>query len=293
MQKKIIALVLALLLFVPAGALAQVEKHVILDEALALLEEGNIFLRRYNEITGSEIEAAFPLGVPYHFGGKTKEHLFGSYPEYRQMYPWNGNNGQDKSRLHIMGLDCSGYMNYVFEEAGYGEIGKLSEIMLEEEHKKKYLYSFKEGMNAPSDWEELARSLQVGDLLIASHPSRHVMIYIGTLADFGFVPGEYPELDAYLHYPLMIHSGDNPQVRDRFDELIRTNPRYEQAASTCGGVAVSILGIPVENAPKLGNVGKVHFHGYVIDEGKTHLYIWDFATVTTYAWYRPTAPAAN
>ena len=45
------------------------EASPLLDSALSLLEEGNFFTARYNEITGSDVQAVFPLGVPYLWGG--------------------------------------------------------------------------------------------------------------------------------------------------------------------------------------------------------------------------------
>ena len=70
--KKTAALLLALLtaaaFWLPHAARA--DRYRVLDAALSMLEEGNPFLVHYNEDTGAEIEARFPLGCPYFWGGR-------------------------------------------------------------------------------------------------------------------------------------------------------------------------------------------------------------------------------
>ena len=68
-MKRIVALLLLLVMMGTAAA-AEVEASPVLDAAFSMLEAGNPFLTRYNELTGSGVEAVFELGAPYFFGGK-------------------------------------------------------------------------------------------------------------------------------------------------------------------------------------------------------------------------------
>ena len=66
---KLIALLASvLLLMLPSFGYADHSRF--LDAALSMLEEGNPFLVRYNEDTDAGIEARFPLGCPYFWGGR-------------------------------------------------------------------------------------------------------------------------------------------------------------------------------------------------------------------------------
>ena len=49
---------------------AEVERSPFLDAAFSCLEKAKSSQRRYNEITGAEVESIFDLGIPYYFGGK-------------------------------------------------------------------------------------------------------------------------------------------------------------------------------------------------------------------------------
>ena len=70
--KKTAALLLALLtaaaFWLPSAARA--DRYRVLDAALSMLEEGNPFLARYNAENHADIQARFPLGCPYFWGGR-------------------------------------------------------------------------------------------------------------------------------------------------------------------------------------------------------------------------------
>lgn len=288
MLRRFAALMCALLLLLPAGALAQVERDPLLDESIRLLEEGNLFIERYNQLTGAEIEPLFPLGIPYFFGGdiKREELMLDSYPEYRQMKSWVTDGGYSKDNTYLVGLDCSGFTDYVHVKAGHGSIGNLRDVFSNPAHRPHFLYTHKEGQNIPGDWEEVARCLQLGDVVVAFHPARHLMMYIGTLADFGFTAEDVPLLADYLHYPLVIHSGGNPLIKERFAELIRTNKRYGACTPPDGGVQVSILGVPTSLGEKIGMTSSGMLYGFWLNE-TTSMTIFDWNTVGVYVWYRP------
>ena len=94
------------------------------------------------------------------------------------------------------------------------------------EFKNNYLFTHREGQQMPP-FEQMKDTLQVGDLFAMKHPYstyRHIMMYIGTLRDFGFTPEETPELAPYLDYPLVAHCGTHPQYGERFQRFIDTHP---------------------------------------------------------------------
>ena len=64
------AALLAAVLLLPCGTgRAQREPSDLIEAAFELLEDGNPFVRRYEEQTGRKIEPLFPYGVPYFYGG--------------------------------------------------------------------------------------------------------------------------------------------------------------------------------------------------------------------------------
>ena len=90
-MKKLTALLVLVLTMVLSilPAQAEVERSKLLDAAFSMLEEGNDFVRRYNEMTGAEVAATFVDGCPYFFGGKaddetTLTRLFSRAPLYRR-----------------------------------------------------------------------------------------------------------------------------------------------------------------------------------------------------------------
>lgn len=56
-------------------AQAEVERFPFQDAAFNCLEKAKSSQRRYNEITGDEVESIFELGIPYYFGGKYMERI--------------------------------------------------------------------------------------------------------------------------------------------------------------------------------------------------------------------------
>lgn len=288
MLRKIAALCCAMLmLFSVTTAHGQVERHALLDEGFRLLEKGNIFIDRYNRETGAAVEPLFELGIPYFFGGgiQIEDIMLASYPEYRQMKAWVTDGGYSVDKTYLVGLDCSGFTNYLYEKAGLGELGNLRDVFSNPAHREHFLYTHKEGQNLPADWEEAARCLKVGDVVVAFHPARHLMMYIGTLTDYGFTAEELPLLADYLHYPLVIHCGSNPLVKERFANLIRTTERYKGCTPPDGGTQVSILGVPTSLGEEMGLANGGMQYGFWLDEN-TSMTIFNWDTVGVYVWYR-------
>ena len=128
-------------------------------------------------------------------------------------------------------------------------------------------------------------------MLIIKHETakyRHIMMYIGTLRDFGYTAEEEPALEAYLDYPLVIHCGLSPFYGERFQKLIDENPeKYGKATTTDGGVAVSIVGPKAEDAPEHGHVQNTDYAWFRMNDGGYQLTVIDMSDVRRYCWYRP------
>lgn len=288
-MKKIVAFCLAMLLLCGSvPSLAEVERSPILDAAFSLLEKDNIFLRRYNEITGAQVEALFELGVPYIFGGKNPELFMSKYPEYATRDCWEQTKFYRKGKKYIFGMDCAGYTQWIHQQVGKPAHDTLDQMILKWDYERKgnHLYNHRKGHEMPP-YNELKDHLIVGDLLVGKLSARHIMMYIGTLADYGFTAEEVPELADYLDYPLVIHCGPSPVYGARFEKLIQENPeRYGNCSTTNGGVEVSIIGVPLDAAPYHEHVQINDFDYFLIDDGNYLLTIWNLPACTSFCWFR-------
>lgn len=293
MMKRLRSLMLVLMLVVllmPA-AQAEVQRNPILDTALACLEEDNIFLRRYNALTGAEIGPLFPAGVPYVFGGQDAEKMLAAYPDYATRRCLETTRFYRAGAYYLDGFDCSGFCRYVYAQNGLGTIDTLSNMSLKYKYYPKelggdgsHLFNHHTGM---PPYEQLHETLRVGDLLVSDPRARHIMMYIGTLRDFGFTEEELgEELTPYIDYPLVIHCGPNPMYGERIQAVIDGNPIYSGCVTTDGGVSVSIVGIAVEDAPCQVHTGITDFGYFPMDDGKYFLTVWDLEVCSTYCWFR-------
>lgn len=290
MMKKVILVILAvtmLMTVLPAGA--EVERSAFLDAAFQCLEKDNIFQRRYNEITGAEVTSIFDLGIPYYFGGRYMERMTSRAPEYSKYKCWETTKFYRKDSFYIDGFDCSGFTQWVYAQAGMPAHDSLSNMILKWEYQRNgnHIYNHREGYEMPP-YDQLKDTLQVGDLLVAKDGARHIMMYIGTLADYGFTAEEVPQLADYLDYPLVIHCGPSPVYGARFQEYLdnQEDPYYNNVKTTNGGVEVSILGIPMEDAPIQERVQITDYSYFLIDDGNYPLTIWDLPSCTSFCWFR-------
>jgi len=297
MLKRIIALILTLtaLSAFSLPALAEVEQSPVLDAAFSMLEKGNPFLERYNTITGAGVEARFELGMPYFFGGKHDQMLkgeqliFSREPEYAKRVIWEQTRFYDKGKEYLYGFDCSGFTQWVFSEAGWPEHPALDAMVNQwaKYAKNHHVFSHRKGMEMPA-WDQLAASLQVGDLLAGKNRSRHVMMFIGTLRDFGYTAEEVPELAPYLDYALVIHCGPSPMYGPRMQQYLderADDPYYQGVLIPDGGVAVSIIGVDYADAPFHGFDGITDFAWFELPGGY-QLTLWDLPACTSFCWFR-------
>ena len=289
-MKRFFALALALLcLGSLCAASAEVERSPFLDHAFTALEKGNIFMERYNALTGAGVEAKFELGVPYLFGGTAAGGVFRQWPEYAKRECWQNSQFFVEGQIYVNGFDCAGFTRWIYSQCGLPEHDTLSNLSLHwGDYGENYLYSQRAGHQLPP-YEELSATLRVGDLFIMKPLDatyRHVMMFIGTLRDYGFTAEEVPELAAYLDYPLVIHCGTHPQYGERFQRFIDSHPeKYGNCLTTDGGVQVSILGVPLEQAPCHAHVQNTDFAWFGLPDGSIMTALNVFG-LSSYCWYR-------
>ena len=294
MLKRILILLLALL-SVGTAALAEVEKSPVLDAAFSMLEAGNPFLTRYNELTGSQVEPVFELGAPYFFGGKHDfmtngtPHMYLRLPGYAKRKCWETTHFYRKNAEYLYGFDCSGFTQWVYSELGWDEHPPLDQMILNygKYGKLNHIFSHRKGKEMPA-WDELASYLLPGDLLVGKlHGARHVMMFCGTLRDFGYTAEEAPELAPYLDYALVIHCGPNFAYTTRIQGWLdaQDDPYYEGVLTTDGGVAVSIIGVPFDDAPNHAFEGITDYAWFDLPDGYK-LTIWDLPACTSFCWFR-------
>lgn len=280
-MKRLIAVFLCLMTLVPVAS-AELEQSKYLDAAFTLIEEGNIFLERYNEITGATVEAKYPDGVPYFFGGNNYDLL------YTTRKCWETTKFYRKDSRYIYGFDCSGYTRWINSVTGREKHPTLQDMILNYgKYGQYHVYSKRNEQEIPA-YDQLQYTLKVGDFLVAKRGARHIMMYIGTPRDYGFTAENAPEIAEYLDYPLVIHCGSNPFYGERFTRLIAENEEYKRlnCLTTNGGVCVSILGVPAEKMPHTTTVQNVEYKYFLIDEDNYMLTLWDLEPATSFVWYR-------
>ena len=302
MMKRLIALLLAIMSLSSLCVYAEgddenaglVKRDPLLDAAFSMLEAGNPILEAYNEITGAGIEPIFEYGLPYFFGGtydykiNNQELLFSRAPEYAKRSCWEQTKFYDKNKVYLYGLDCSGYTRWIYNEVGWPRHDKPSAMIIKYGmyEKNNHVYSHRKGKEMPP-YGELAATLQLGDLLVAKEGARHVMMFIGTLRDYGYTAETAPELAEYLDYTLVIHSGPNPEYGPRMQKYLdehADDEYYKNVKIPNGGVSVSIIGAPVEKAPHQVEDSNVLYHYFDLDGYK--LTIWDLEAATSFCWFR-------
>ena len=292
---------------------AQIARNPYLDIALSCLEKDNLILTRYNEITGADIQPMLETGMPYYFGGQDYSRLLtvGSV--------WETTRYGIKGQKYVYGFDCVGYVRYIQTQMGDELIPSLSDMILKRtgqykdyvlteiaeitapfslswnsdavvvsagkrlKKPKKYL-GFEEEQAA---YKQVAELLEIGDLFTANHGGRHVMIYIGTLREYGYTAEEAGELGSYLDYPLFINCVWNPDYVERMEKYIADNGL--KALPNKGGVCITIVGPRTEDAPHMiADTERVQRpkNFYYFELEGYHLSLLDLSDATSYVWWR-------
>lgn len=227
------------------------ERNPFLDQAFTMVEEGNPFQARYNLLTGADTKSILPLGVPYFWGGRNYLTMTERLPLYTVREAWiSSRTYYQKGTVYLYGLDCVGFVKTVCDLAGVPVSGSLTgRAAAEFCEAGKHVYC-SDVHPLPEDWREAARGMQPGDVMVVHHPNTHVMMYMGTLRQYGYTGEQLPALAKYLDYPLMIQSGENPASYLRFRSMIGTSPDGRTAGATPphGGAGVCILGVDPEDA---------------------------------------------
>lgn len=273
MKRILVFLVLAsLLLTSPLAALAELERKPELDAAFSMIEEGNIFLERYNQLTGADIKAVYPYGLPYFFGGKNTNYLM------TVRNPLETTRYYNPSRRYVYGFDCSGFTNWINSEVGKPKHDSLSKMILSYH---KYGKNHLDIKSLPYD--QLHQHLQVGDFLVAKVRARHIMMYIGTLADYGFTAENAPAMKDYLNHPLVIHDGPNFYYPERYEKYI-AEKGLKNTTTTNGGVMISIIGVPEKDMPLTTESNRETYFYFEVEGYPVTLY--DLNKATSYVWFR-------
>ena len=239
-MRKGLALLLALLLWAqPAPAL---ERSPVLDAALSMLEEGNVFLRQYNALTGAGIEARFPLGCPYFWGGRSEDMLL------HWISPWQDTSAYfQKGRIYLYGFDCAGFTMWALEQAGLPRHPGTAKLLKDPRWAELEIPGA-----AEASGEARAALLRPGDLVVMRHTSgvHHVALYIGTLKEYGWTEENLPaELAPYAGYPLLIHCAGSAEYYERYERWLEDNVE-QRVYPPDGGVIVTLLDAPPEAAPR-------------------------------------------
>lgn len=213
----------------------RIEAQKFLNAAFSMLEEGNPIVNAYNANCGGAAFPKYQYGAPYLFAGMNVSSLL------RPRYASQNSNYYSTEKLYLGGFDCIGFARWLHNEAGMKKLPAISDMNTAPKARKVNTKNL-----AADKWADV---LRVGDCIAMHYKGGyHVMMYIGTLREFGFTADEVGALAAYLDYPLAIHCGMNNFHTAWYAQYCK-EAGYTSVTPPDGGVTVSIIGIPFENAP--------------------------------------------
>lgn len=274
-MKRLLSLMLLLVMLcmcVPGHAL--IERNEYLDVAFTCLEKGNPFLERYNELTGADIQPIVDCGVPYFFGGQNVDNLF-KVMKLREDSTY-GKTGEKQ----LVGFDCIGFTRWIQDEVGDKRSPSLYDMLNKWGQYGKYMLN---DLKEETDFTKVAQQLEIGDFLVGNIKGRHILMFMGTLRDYGYTEDTAGDLGAYLDYPLFINCGNDPNYIARTQKYLEENDKA-YADPNRGGVTVSIAGLTYEGAPHMRDDGAKPFYYYDLNGYQVSVY--DLTVATSFRYWR-------
>lgn len=246
----------------------RVQDRPFYEAALSMLEEGNPFIEHYDDTADSLITASLPLGVPYYYAGRTEEKFLNRY------YPQTITNYYRPDRMYFCGLDCVGMTRLVYEKSGMERHPSIIAMLA------RALGTSALQSRDPSEWPSL---LLPGELFCVHHGTYHVMMYLGTLRQFGWTEADAGEAAPLLDDPLVIHCGGNPFYYDRYLAFIQQKG-YRNTYPPDGGVTVSVIRSTNKDAPHTMTANWGKFFGWYL-LGDYPLLVFPLDDCTEMAWF--------
>ena len=249
----------------------RVQYDEIYETSLYMLEEDSPFIARYDDTADSLLTASLPLGVPYYYAGGTEEKFL------RRFFPSTTTAYYQDSHMYLCGLDCVGMTHLVYEKCGLERHPSIVDLL----YRGVGRAALKS--NDTARWFML---LQPGDLIAVKHGTNHIMMYLGTLRQFGWKEAAAGEAASLLDEPLVIHCGGNPFYYERYQQYIREQG-FRNTYPPDGGVTVSVIRQTDMDAPHSTDTswGK-HFGWYEFRDGQP-LLVFRLEDCTDIAWYGP------
>ena len=247
----------------------KVQYHLIYETSLSMLEDGNPFVDWYDETGGSLMQVSLPLGVPYYYAGGSEDKFL------HRFYPSTTTHYYQDTHMYLCGLDCVGMTRLVYEKSGLERHPSIVDILrhaVGTDTLKKH---------APESWYMF---LQPGDLIAVKHGTYHIMMYLGTMRQFGFSASDAGEAAELLDSPLVIHCGGNPFYYDRYQEYIREQG-YRNTMPPDGGVTVSVIRRTDTDAPHSRDTSWGKHFGWYLLRGEQPLLVFRLEDCTELAWY--------
>ena len=255
----------------PDFPMDKVRYSMIYENSLSMLEADSIFIERYDDTADSLMTASLPLGVPYYYAGGTEEKFL------RRFFPSTTTNYYQDTHMYLCGLDCVGMTHLVYEKCGLERHPSISDLL----HLGVGHSMLKK--TDPSRWYMLLRP---GDLIAVKHGTFHILMYIGTMRQFGWKDFNAGEAASLLDAPLVIHCGGNPFYHERYQKYINEQG-FRNTYPPDGGVTVSVIQESDKDAPHSTDTswGK-HFGWYNITDTQP-LLVFRLDDCTDIAWYGP------
>lgn len=252
----------------PLFPLDHVQDQPFYEAALSMLEEGNPFIEYYDETAESLMTASLPLGVPYYYAGRTEEKFLNRY------YPQTITNYYRPDHMYFCGLDCAGMTRLIFDKCKWEQHPTIMAMLA------RGIGTSALKNREPAEWPSL---LLPGELFCVHHGTYHVMMYLGTLRQFGWTEADAGEAASLLDEPLVIHCGGNPFYYDRYYAYIQEKG-YRNTYPPDGGVTVSVIRQTNTDAPHTMTTKWGKFFGWYM-LGDYPLLVFPLDDCTDIAWY--------